>query len=269
MRRVRRHASLPPSFLAALALLGVVVAASVRCSHFNAEQPALRYVAFGDSFAAWETLHGWGYTKSFKDGLASSRKRTVIETNLAHAGDDSADMLATLRQPAAREALRTADVVSWNIGVNDFISARQRFQKGTCGGADNEDCLHSAVASFREHWDAILETLRSTPHRRDAIFLTMTLFYPGGAADDPSFPVTNAYLDEINQHIRSSDAFARVADVRPLFNGPDGTADPRTPHASAPGGLLLDDGHPNVAGAEAIATALGALGVGVPKNARR
>jgi lysophospholipase L1-like esterase len=240
----------------ALAFLSLAAVTNVRCARLNAAQPALSYVAFGDSFAAWETATGYGYTKSFKDSVAADRGTTVRETNLAHAGDYSADMRAVIRQPAARTALRTADIVTWNIGMNDFDHARSQYQAGTCGGADNQDCLRRAVTTFSANWDAIVSTLDSTPHKPAAVFLTMDVMYRGGAADDPSFAVTNPYLDQMNAHIRSTATFAPVANVRVVFNGPRGTGDPNEPRPAAPGGLLLPDGHPNRDGAEAIGMAL-------------
>lgn len=234
--------------------------ALVGCSRSDgaADRP-LSYVAFGDSLAAWEDLHGFGYTKSFKEGLASDRKRGVAETNFGHAGDYSGDMLAILRQPASLEALRTADVVTWNAGTNDFLNARYEYRSGICGGADNQDCLRRASGTFRENWDAIVETLRSAPHKAGGTFLTMTLFYPEGAESDPSYAVTGPYLDQMNAHIRTSSGVAGVADVQVLFNGTDGRDAPQAPRASAPEGLVQDDGHPNAAGVEAIAEALRAL----------
>lgn len=230
------------------------------CSRSDgATERPLSYVAFGDSLAAWETLHGFGYTKSFKDALASDRKREVAETNFGHAGDYSVDMLAILRQAASLEAVRTADVVTWNAGTNDFLNARYEYRTEICGGADNQDCLRRAVASFQENWDAIVETLRSAPHKSDAVFLTMTLFYPEGADGDPSYAATAPYLEQMNAHIRASSGVARVADVQALFNGADGRAAPQAVRASAPEGLVEDDGHPNAAGVALIADALRAL----------
>lgn len=256
MRRVRTRPMSPPVRRIALALLILAAVMNVRCARLNAAQPALSYVAFGDSFAAWETVMGYGYTRSFKDGLASDRHAAVRETNLGHHGDYSIDMLAAVRKPAAQAALRTADVVTWNIGVNDFGYARSQFLEGTCGGADNQDCLRAAVATFRANWDAIISTFTSAPHKTAAVFRTMDIFYSGGAAHDPSFAVTNPYLEQMNAHIRSTATFAPVANVRLLFNGPDGAGDPNQPRPAAPGGLLLPDGHPNRDGAEAIAMAL-------------
>ncbi len=238
----------------------IASATLVGCSRSDgATDEPLRYVAFGDSLAAWETLHGFGYTKSFKEALASDRKMAVTEKNFGHAGDYSDDMLAILRQAASLEAVRTADVVTWNAGTNDFLNARYEYRTGICGGADNQDCLRRAVASFRENWDAIVETLRSAPHKSDAVFLTMTLFYPEGAESDASYTVTSSYLDQMNAHIRTSSGVAGVADVRALFNGTDGRDAPQAPRADAPDGLVEDDGHPNAVGVALIADALRAL----------
>ena len=239
-----------------LALVIASGAAGIGCGSASGAPPTLSYVAFGDSLAAWETATGYGYTKSFKDGLAADRHAAVHETNLGHHGDYSIDMLAAVRKPAAQAALRTADVVTWNIGANDFGYARSQFLEGTCGGPDNQDCLRIAVATFSANWDAIVSTLTSAPHKPTAVFRTMDIFYPGGAAGDPSFAVTNPYLEQMNAHIRSTAAFASVSDVRLLFNGPGGTGDPADSRPAAPDGFVLADGHPNPDGAEAIGVAL-------------
>jgi hypothetical protein len=88
----------PLAIALAACVAGVLLAGCAGSSHAPA---SLSYVAFGDSFAAWETLHGFGYTKSLKDGLATERKAVVLEKNFGHAGDYSGDMLAVLRQPAS------------------------------------------------------------------------------------------------------------------------------------------------------------------------
>jgi lysophospholipase L1-like esterase len=234
-----------------------IATAAAGCTSARSQQPStISYVAFGDSFAAWETLSGYGYTKSFKDDLASERGAIVHETNLAHAGDSSVDLLRVLGEPTAQSLLRTADIVTWNIGTNDFGDARSAYRDGTCGGVDGQNCLRRAVATFTAAWDAIVLVLQSTPHKSSVVFKTMDVFYPDSASADPSFAVTNAYLEQMNAHIRSTASFAPVAAVRALFNGPDGTGDPRAARPAAPNGLLLPDGHPNREGASAIGLAL-------------
>ncbi len=239
--------------------LGLLSALSISlgCTSARSEEAAaLSYVAFGDSFAAWEVVNGYGYTKSFKDGIASERGVTVRGTNLAHAGDSSGDLLHILAHPTAQKALLTADIVTWNIGANDFGDARSEYRDGTCGGADGEDCLREAVATFAANWDAIVSAFQSSPHKSGAVFRTMDVFYRGGAADDPVFAATNPYLEQMNAHIGSTAAFASVSEVRVVFNGPDGTGDPNAARPAAPNGLLLPDGHPNRDGAAAIGLAL-------------
>jgi hypothetical protein len=44
-----------------------------------------------------------------------------------------------------RRAIEGAEVVTFNIGLNDLGHAGAAYEEGTCGGEDGEECL-------RERW---------------------------------------------------------------------------------------------------------------------
>jgi hypothetical protein len=71
-----------------------------------------------------------------------------------------------------------AEVVTFNIGINDLGHASRSYENGTCGGAHNEQCLRAAVDEVEENWDAIIEEIG--------------VFEP--------------YLDEVNRYIAGSAA---------------------------------------------------------------
>jgi hypothetical protein len=163
-------------------------------------------------------------------------------------------MLAKLREPATRSVVQDADIVVWNIGINDFSLARNAFrQPGACGGPDNQDCLRSTVIAFQDNWDAILAEFAAGPARPGRALRTMDIYYPFVAFDsaDGTFGVLAGYLRQMNDHIRSTVAIAPLAAVAVRFNGLDGTQDP---HVDL--GYLYDFVHPNTVGATVIANAL-------------
>jgi lysophospholipase L1-like esterase len=155
--------------------------------------------------------------------------------------------------------VRNAQVVTWDIGGNDLANAHNHFAEGTCGGADNQDCLRAAVTTMTTNWDAILARILALTDPQHTIVRTMDIYNPFVGPDTAAgvFDVMEAKLDLVNAHIHSTAAAngIPVANVHQAFNGADGRTDP-----AALGLLAVDGFHPNDNGHQVIADQLRALG---------
>ena len=231
------------------------------------------YAAFGDSFATGY-LAVSGYVPRYQTYLQADNGVSVTLANLGQNGWTSGQLLTALTTKATfQSALENADVVTWDIGTNDFKNARLSYQRGKCGGKDNQDCLRVAVTTFTSNWDAIVGQVLMRRPQTTTIIRTMDLFYPWvaqdmatnttpdtkepGAAHGDDFAVLNFYLNQINAHIAANTAAYGIplAHVHDAFNGTSGTEDPVAK------GLIASDGlHPDDAGHEVIAQAFRALG---------
>jgi lysophospholipase L1-like esterase len=150
-------------------------------------------------------------------------------------------------------------VVTWDIGGDDLLHAIGLFNNGTCGGADNQDCLRAAVADFIPSWDAIVQQVLALRSNSNTIIRTMDVYNPFVAELmlKGEFNTVEPYLDQVNSHIAASAQANHIpmAQVHLAFNGPSGTEDPIIK------GLLTIDGiHPNDQGHQAIANAFRVLG---------
>lgn len=157
-------------------LLGVVLVFSAlladSCSTKQTNNIPWRYVALGDSFA-----EGSGATRGYVDRYADYIKidigTQVNVTNLGLGGETSSQLLYVLRNDSStRQALSDADVITFNIGVNDLEQAAEAYADGHCGGDDNQECLRTAVNTFKGNWDAIVAEILSLRSTDDTIIRT-------------------------------------------------------------------------------------------------
>lgn len=243
--------------LVLIALTFFVPAAPAQAS-VTASSPRITYVALGDSlgFGLWDFSRG-GYVYRYGAALAADTGATVSLINLSVPGWTSSDLLAALRSRwLFRLSVASAQVVTWDIGGNDLLRARDRYIAGTCGGLDNQDCLRSAVETFRGNWHAIVGEIVRLRSGRPTVYRTMDLYYPFVVQDAASgrLPVLLPYLKQANDIIHATGCRVRVANVYTAFNG-SYTA-PRQPSLY----LSFDGYHPNAAGHAVIAGRLRALG---------
>ena len=213
----------------------------------------VRYVALGDSLSIL-----YGYVHMYHADLESVLATDVQLTTLGVAGSTSGDLATSLESnPSVRAAVADADVVTWNIGINDLYNARLHFLGGTCGGADNQDCLRDAVAAFRINWDRIVAAVADL--NGDATLRTMDVYYPSYAYDASNghAAVLGTYWAQVNVHINATPTQTgiAVAQVHETFNGVTGTEDPY-----AKGYILTDLVHLTQTGNRVVADALGATG---------
>jgi len=215
-------------------------------------------VSFGDSLAVGLSAIR-GYVPRYEAALERREGITINRRNLAQSGLTSADLARELSQSATvREALTTANIVTWNVGGNDLLAARRLYYEGRCGGADNQNCLRAALTAFRQNWNQIVTAMREARTHQPKLIVTMDLYNPF-VSEDPA--ALQAYWRAANSHIAQSSAAAGIpyAQVSAAFNGPDGTGDPKKL-----GYISLDGFHPNDRGHEVIAQALLRAGGAVP-----
>lgn len=219
-----------------------------------------QYTALGDSLAFGVLDTQGGYVVRYRAYVQSDTGHEVTLTNLGQNGWHSGDLLNALKNDATfRSAVSSADVLTFDIGGNDLLHAIDLFQKGTCGGQDNQDCMRQAVASFGPNWDAIVQEILSLRDKNHTIIRTMDIYDPFVAQEMVRgvFPVIKGYLDQVNVHIAASAAANGIpmAQVYQAFNGPNGDQDP-----VAKGYLTVDGIHPNDAGHKVIADLIRGLG---------
>ena len=179
------------------------------------------YVALGDSLAAGVGARQ-GYVDHYAGHLRADAGTRVRVTNLGVSGQTSAQLLRVLRNDAsARRAISGAEVITFNIGINDLGRARGDYEAETCGGARNQRCLRTAVKTLEENWDTITEEILGLRSTDEAIVRTAGLGYTPRVDG-----VLGHYLQEANQHIAASTAESGVPCAEARLGaeglGPDG-----------------------------------------------
>lgn len=205
----------------------------------SAAGTALNLVVVGDSLTYTGVTAPDGWAGLLANDLNTQLGTTTNVANFGRNNATSGDILSFIESDATvRAALRNADLVTYQAGINDFLQARGKFIFGLCGGADNQDCLRQMVADFVTNWDRIVtETGSLSPF---ATFRAMDIYYPVAAYDESQglFATLNTYLSQMNTHIAAHPGGA-AAGVHTAFNGADGTDDP-----IAKGYILPDAVHP-------------------------
>lgn len=198
------------------------------------------YVALGDSLAAGVGAER-GYVERYADQLRTDTGARVGVVNLGVSGQTSAELLRSLREDrTTRAALRGAEVVTLNIGINDLGRAGEAHENGSCGGTDNEECLRVAVEEVKGNWEAIVAEITSLRPADSTIIRTAGLGYVPRAGG-----IYGPYLDEVNRHI------ARTATESGILYAEIHLGEE---------GMSPDGVHPNDAGYEVIARELRELG---------
>lgn len=219
-----------------------------------------QYTALGDSLAVGVLDSQGGYVRRYDAYISTDTGVTVSLTDLGVNGAHSGDLLKSLQNdPIFRSHVSSSQVVTWDIGGDDLLHAINLFRNGQCGGADNQACLRSAVATFMPNWDAIVQQILALRDKNMTIIRTMDIYNPFVAElmVEGNFSTVEPYLDLVNQHIASSARANGIpmAQVHLAFNGPNGDQDP-----VAKGLITIDGVHPNDNGHKVIADALRALG---------
>ena len=203
----------------------------------------LHYVALGDSLASG--INGRpSYVDDYRRLLQRQTGRRVRLTNLGRPGWSSGRLLDALRGDSRfRDAVTSADVVTWDIGGNDILRAALESVTGVCrGGAIR--CLQDARQNFTRNWTAILDELQSLTAGRDVQLQTFDLYTPFISLPGVPRDKALAELGKMNATIRSSAQRRNtaVAGVQTAFA------------RAAEDSLIAADGvHPTAAGHRLIA----------------
>ena len=238
-----------------VAVIAFALATTLLALAVDSEGSRIRIVALGDSLTVRGAESESGWLQRYRTAIEQDFDGRAQLAAFGVGGTTSTDLRASLRPHA--EALGRADIVTVQIGINDFIFARNQYLDGLCGGADSQDCLREMVQRFHANWSAILdEVLANTDG--DTIVQTMDIYYPMSRLDRAAgrFEFFEAYLAQLNDALRS-EAAARgvgVARVHAAFNGNAGELDP-----SIRGLIINDVLHPSDEGHAVIAAAFRAL----------
>jgi lysophospholipase L1-like esterase len=240
----------------AFALLVFTLLFAVRS---EAQAQTWQYTALGDSLAFGLNDSQGGYAARFRNYVQADTGASVNLINRGVSGWTSADLLHALRtDESLRAQIAGSQIVTWNIGANDFQDAVSRYQSGSCGGADNQDCIRAAVANLKTNWNAIVAQILSLRSPSNTILRTMDNYNP--AVDLARLfgllPVIKPYLEEVNRFIFLSAVNNRIgcARVYLAFNGVNGESD-----AGRRGYISPDGVHPNDLGHDIIASEFRAL----------
>ncbi|HEX8710191.1 MAG TPA: GDSL-type esterase/lipase family protein [Pyrinomonadaceae bacterium] len=239
----------------------------------TAASNTLSYTALGDSLAVGiADFSGGGYVPRYATYAQADTGSSVIlqnplDSNLSapgrHNGWTSSQLLDALRNDAVlRNLMANSQVITWDIGGNDFLRALNTYSDGTCGGPDNQDCFRSATATLKANWSAIIAEVLSLRSPGNTIIRTMDIYNPfvNVEKNTGTFTIIKGYLDDVNRYIATTSAANNIpcARVYEAFNGPNGDQD-----AAAKGYMSSYDPsgvHPSDLGHKVIAGLLRNLG---------
>ena len=204
------------------------------------DAPHWDYVALGDSLAAGVGARQ-GYVDRYAEYLRDDTGARVKLINLGVSGQTSSQLLRALENnPSVRNRLRGAEVVTFNIGINDLGLARGSYEAGTCGGAQGERCLRAAVGEFEANWDKITIEILNLRSPDETLIRTTGLGYTPRTGK-----VFEPYLKRASNHIAASAARSNI---------------PYAEVSLGKEGLSPDGLHPDDSGYEMIADRLRGLG---------
>ena len=200
------------------------------------------YVALGDSLAVGVGAKK-GYVDRYAAYITADTGVRIDLVNLGRNGQTSSQLLHALRtDPAMRHALGRAEVITFNIGINDLGQAGEAHESGACGGSDNQKCLRAAVEELKENWSVVIAELLSLRSTEDAIIRTAGIGYTPRVDE-----IFEPYVDEVNGYIATTAANHDIPYVQPYLDEE----------------YMSHDGvHPNDDGYEVIADQLRELGYG-------
>jgi len=195
------------------------------------------YVALGDSDPG-----GFGVSRSYvnlyADYIAEDLGVEVQTNNLASNGATSTSLLSKLSSsPEIQQAIRDAEVITIDIGANDWTAVLHQYPHHECGGTDNEDCLRELIRTYKENLDAILIKIDDLHGDNSKLLIrTVDLYmsncdYPNlyRAGGSEVLDGIKPYLDEFNSSISQATKLhnGKVVTLYLTLNGPAGNENPR------------------------------------------
>lgn len=209
----------------AVASLVVLLTTQLALPVQAAASGSLNYTALGDSLAygILDFSRG-GYVPRYASYVQTDTGSTVLLNNLGRNGWTSTQLLNALRTDMTfRNSLANAQIITFDIGGNDFLRIKDSYQSGTCGGADNQDCIRSTVATFKANWSAIIAERLALRSTSNTVIRTMDIYNPFVK----QFPALKFYLEDANNYIAVTSAANNIpcAKVYRAFNGANGDED--------------------------------------------
>lgn len=203
-------------------------AASVAAS----TQPAIDYVAFGDSWPYGAHCPCTPFPVLIAEGLEAELGAPVGFVNRTTNGGTSADLLADFRSnESVRDDIGEAELIVVSTGANDLEPAFEAYGRGECGGADELDCFRAVAEEWRVNFDGMLaeiEELRAGKPTAVRILTNANEFLADPMllrAFGPEFGVGGgAAITAMHHDALCAAAAAHGAtciDLRPVLNGPD------------------------------------------------
>lgn len=179
------------------------------------------YVALGDSLAVGVGAHR-GYVARYANYVATDTGASLKVINLGESGQTSSQLLDALRNDQSmRHKLRGAEIITFNIGINDLGHAGEAYESGTCGGRDNRQCLRTVVERIKGNWDAIISELLGLRSTDEALIRTAGIGYTPRVDE-----VFKPYLNEVNRHIATMATENEIPYAQPYllkeYINPDG-----------------------------------------------
>src|SRR5215468_4473458 len=132
-----------------LTICGVLLATQFAAPRAQAASTVI-YTALGDSigFGLFAPI-GNGYVPTYERFVEADSGAHVNTINLCIPGWTSRDLLGAIRGNLLfRVSVATSTIVTVNIGGNDLLGSRRAYKDRKCGGADNQNCLRTGVATF-------------------------------------------------------------------------------------------------------------------------
>ncbi len=206
-------------------------------------------VSLGDSitFIGAYDIDGWA--QKYAGHISAASMQNVDLTSLGMSGYKSRDIVDALYDVRFTEPLRNADIITLEVGLNDFISMRGMYTQELCGSNMNQECLDEMLANFKNNWDIILSRIKQI-NSKSAAIQVMDIYYPLSGYDEQLgiFNVLNSYLKQMNQHIAESANLngIQLARIHSAFNSENGDSHIEQKY------ILPDVVHPSEDGHEAI-----------------
>jgi lysophospholipase L1-like esterase len=202
-------------------------------------------VVLGDSLAAEDhSVSPEAYAAHLKEDLGVE----VEIQNLAVCGETTRSLLADVQKyPWYRQPIQEVEVILISVGGGDLPGRVDRFFRGECGSADNQDCLCQQLAESQANWDALLDEIVSLADPRETLIrpiIPRVLEYPARVYKDrpEDVEVCNSYVVTLYEHMARSCAERGipVLDLYALYDGPN--ADPNLPDIAGTGdGVHVSD----------------------------
>ncbi len=198
----------------------------------------LTYVALGDSWPEGAHCNGCQpFPELNAEALQADTGRTIEFKNLAGQaqpgfellGGGMASLLDAVRTDEAfRTEVASGDIIVISTGPNEGEAVMDAVAAGTCGGADNFDCVRELGQAWSEDLDEILgeiEQLRSGQPTAVRLVNAANAFVGStlpGLDEATTAALSELFFEELTVAMceNASAHGAECLDVRPILNGP-------------------------------------------------